>query len=207
MPLPLTVHSVLMWVLIPAKSANRAKSRLATLLSDEARAVLARTLLARVLTVVTHTPAIVNAVVISDDVGLRVIARLFGYQAIPDPGPEPELNAALEAGRRYAVEHGADAVLVLPTDLPWLTKEALGAFVERVRQAEPLVAIARDHQGLGTNALYQRPADAIPFRFGMGSARCHVALAEKAGLPLIEWSDPAFANDLDSPEDWLRLVA
>ncbi|HEX8683678.1 MAG TPA: 2-phospho-L-lactate guanylyltransferase [Ardenticatenaceae bacterium] len=196
-----------MWVLIPAKSANRAKSRLASLVSEEARAVLARTLLARVLTVVTHCPAISNAVVISDDLGLRTIARLFGYHAIPDPGPEPDLNAALEAGRRYAVERGAEAVLVLPTDLPWLTKEALNAFMERVGQEERVVGIARDREGLGTNALFQRPAHAIPFRFGLGSARCHVALAEKAGLPVVEWDDPTFAFDLDSPEDWQRLVA
>jgi 2-phospho-L-lactate/phosphoenolpyruvate guanylyltransferase len=196
-----------MWVLIPAKSSNHAKSRLATLLSDEARAVLARTLLARVLTVVTQTPIITNAVVISDDLGLRTIARLFGYHSIPDPTPEPDLNAALEAGRRYAIEQGAEAILVLPTDLPWLTKEALHAFIEKADQGAPLVAIARDRQGLGTNSLYQHPADSIPFRFGVGSARCHVALAEKAGLPLIEWSDPAFAHDLDSPEDWIRLVA
>ncbi|MDQ4077967.1 MAG: 2-phospho-L-lactate guanylyltransferase [Chloroflexota bacterium] len=194
-----------MWLLIPAKTSTLAKRRLSPVLSDEARAVLARLLLARLLTLITGFEEVADAVVVSGDAGLRAIARLFGYHALPEP--EPDLNAALEAGRGYAIERGAESMLVLPTDLPWLSKESLAALFQHTTLSDPRVVIAYDKHGLGTNALFQQPADAIPFHFGIGSAKKHRALAVEAGLPLIEVKDPELAWDLDLPEDWSRLVA
>ncbi|MGH2543947.1 MAG: 2-phospho-L-lactate guanylyltransferase, partial [Ardenticatenaceae bacterium] len=171
-----------------------------------ARAVLARLLLARLLTLVTHCHEIADVVVISEDAGLRAIAWLFGFHALPDPAPD--LNASLEAGRQYAIERGAEALLVLPTDLPHLSREALGILLQHTTAStEPRVVIARDQQGKGTNALFLRPASAIPFRFGPGSAQKHRTLAARTGIPLVEVHDPTLAFDLDLPEDWARLVA
>lgn len=194
-----------MWLVIPAKHATLAKSRLSPVLDDEARAVLARLLLARLLTLVTRTEGIADAVVVSGDAGLRAIARLFGYHSLPDP--TPDLNASLEAGRRVALARGAQALLVLPTDLPWLSQAALARLLAHDTPPTPRVVLAYDQQGRGTNALLQRPADAIPFCFGIGSGPRHRALAARAGLPVIELHDPALAHDLDLPEDWRRLVA
>lgn len=193
-----------MWLLIPAKSATLAKSRLAPVLGEQARALLARLLLARLLTVATRCEAVTQALVISGDVGLRTLAHLFGYPSLPDP--LPALNPALEAGRAYALAQGCESLLVLPTDLPYLTVESLARLIAQA-PAGPGVLIARDAQGSGTNALLLRPADAIPFSFGVGSAQQHLALARRAGLPVLEYHDPGLAYDLDSPEDWARLVA
>ncbi len=194
-----------MWILIPAKTSTLAKSRLSPVLSEAGRAVLARLLLARLLSLVSGLETVRGAVVISEDPGLRAIARLFGFHAVPDPAPE--LNASLEAGRQHAIEQGATSLLVLPTDLPWLSREALGVLLAHTTAPGPRVVIAYDQHGVGTNALFQRPVDAIPFRFGAGSGRLHRSLALKAGLPLVEVEHPELAFDLDLPEDWARLVA
>ncbi|MBA3533321.1 MAG: 2-phospho-L-lactate guanylyltransferase [Ardenticatenales bacterium] len=193
------------WLLIPAKHSTLAKSRLTPVLGAEARAVLARLLLARLLSIAAQSAEVAEVLVISEDVGLQTIARLFGYPTISDPAPD--LNLSLEAGRDYALARGCTSLLVLPTDLPWLTSQALVALLRQSRGSEPQITIARDRQGSGTNALFQRPAGAIPFSFGPGSAQCHSALARRAGIPLMEVMDPALSFDLDSPEDWARLVA
>lgn len=193
-----------MWLLIPAKRAMLAKSRLSPVLDHEGRAVLARLLLARLLTVVLQVPGVEGVVVVSADAGLRAIAHLFGAHSLPDPAPD--LNASLEAARQVAVARGAEALLVLPTDLPRLDRAALMQVMEATNKPGPRVVLARDRHGEGTNALFLRPATAIPFRFGSGSAAHHRRLAQWAELPVTEISHPALAFDLDLPEDWQALV-
>lgn len=191
-----------MWVLIPAKDANLAKSRLAPVLTNQARASLARQLLRRLLALLVPFPDVRNVVVMSADPTLRSIAHRFGYHSLPDPTPDPDLNAALEAGRQYALSQGANALLILPTDLPMLSQSALTSLFEQIPPAEPQIMIAYDREGTGTNALFLRPANAIPFSFGLHSGPRHRELALQAGISLLEVSHPALAFDLDWPEDW-----
>ena len=194
-----------MWILIPAKSATRAKSRLSPVLDNQKRTVLAKLLLLRLLTMMTALDGITGVVVISADSELRAIAHLFGYHSVPDP--KPDLNASLEAGRQYVLAQGAESLLVLPTDLPKLSRQAMTHFLDHTKPPGPRIVIAHDQSRQGTNALFLRPANAIPFRFGINSGPIHRALATQAGIPLIEVRDPALAFDLDWPEDWAHLTA
>ena len=96
---------------------------------------MARRLLVRLLTLITSFNEVTDVVVISADPELRAIAHSFGYHSLPDPKLDPStpliktnLNPSLEAGRDYALAHGAKSLLVLPTDLPKLSKEALKRF-------------------------------------------------------------------------------
>ncbi len=201
-----------LWILIPAKSSTLAKSRLSPVLSEDARAILARLLLARLLTTISGAASGASVLVLSEDAGLRAIARLFGYQALADPVEPPgwqsdRLNAALEAGRAHALAHGATALLVLPTDLPYLSAAGLAHLLAPCAAPGPRVVLAADRAGTGTNALFMRPAGALPFRFGGDSAVVHRTLAARAALPVVEVRDAELAFDLDLPEDWERLVA
>ncbi|MGB0386268.1 MAG: NTP transferase domain-containing protein, partial [Ardenticatenaceae bacterium] len=139
------------------------------------------------------------------DAHLRAMAHLFGHHSVVDP--EPDLNASLEAGRQYALAQGAQSLLILPTDLPNLSPSALSAFLDHTTPLGPRVVIAHDQAKQGTNALFLRPANAIPFRFGINSGPIHQALAKQADIPLIEVSDSAFTFDLDWPEDWAQLTS
>lgn len=194
-----------MHVLIPAKESSLAKGRLAPVLSAEARAVLARLLLARTLAALQGAPPIVEVTVLSRDAGLRALARLCGAEALDEGGEG--LNEALEAARRSLVAGGARALLVLPTDLPRLDRAAVARLLTPCLRPGPRVVLARDRARRGTNALFQRPADAIPFCFGPDSALRHAALAHARALPFFPLDDPVLGADLDLPEDWEALVA
>lgn len=206
-----------MWILIPAKRPSLAKSRLSPVLDHQARALLARFLLVRLLTIISCVDGVTDVLVISADAGLRSISDLFGFHSLPDPAvptphPHPHtkqeasLNASLQAGREYAMAHGAKGLLVLPTDLPTLSKEALATFLSAARMdlQPPRIVIAYDRQGKGTNALFQSPPDAIPFSFGVDSGARHRQLAAQAGIPFIVVHQPELAFDLDLPQDLSR---
>ena len=194
-----------MWILIPAKSATRAKSRLSPILSTHKRALLARLLLARLLTIIRPLEQVSNVVVVSADAELRAIAHSFGYHSLPDP--KPGLNASLEAGRQYAIAQGATSLLILPTDLPRLSQEALTYFLSHTTPPEPRIVIAHDQAKQGTNALFLRPPAAIPFHFGINSGPIHRQLAHQANIPIIEVNHPELAFDLDWPKDWQEFVS
>jgi 2-phospho-L-lactate guanylyltransferase (CobY/MobA/RfbA family) len=59
----------------------------------------------------------------------------------------------------------------------------------------------------GTGALARAPADAIPSRFGAGSADAHRRAAREAGVPLVELALPSLAVDLDDAEALRAFLA
>lgn len=199
-----------LWVLIPVKPFGEGKSRLAPRLSRAQRAELSRALLARVLhaTAAENMPAIAGRVVVSRDPAALQMATSAGAHPLREL--TPELNAALEQGRAFAVAQGAQALLVLPADLPNVSPAALEALLRAA--VEPAecgnhdwgapwgVAIVASATG-GTNALLLQPADAIPFAFGPASALRHCALARARGLPARWIENPALLLDVDLPAD------
>jgi 2-phospho-L-lactate/phosphoenolpyruvate guanylyltransferase len=128
-------------------------------------------------------------------------------------GAEATLNRALEAARQKAIDAGAEAVLVLPADLPLATQDDLHALIAPARRHSsparsdrgiearpPAVVLAPSHDG-GTNALLLRPPGAIPFAFGPQSFDRHRDLAQAAGCALTVVRTPSLTYDLDLPED------
>jgi 2-phospho-L-lactate guanylyltransferase len=129
--------------------------------------------------------------------------------AAPELRGESTLNQALASGRASAMANGADALLVLPADLPLLTSEDLYALtapiLEPLALSDPVeqtgrVVLAPSHDG-GTNALLLHPPDVIPFAFGVRSFDRHYAAAEAAGCAVSIVRTPSLAYDLDLPED------
>lgn len=115
---------------------------------------------------------------------------------------EERLNWALSQARLEAVERGADAILVLPVDLPLLSVDDVHALY-RLGRRQAGVVIARSNDG-GTNALLLRPPHAIDFSFGLQSFQRHFAATIAAGYPCEVIESPSLAFDLDGPKDWLR---
>lgn len=193
-----------LWVLIPAKTTLLSKKRLSPVLNDAERISFTRWLLTSLLATLEGTQLHLAPLLLTSDPLLATLAAPYGYPTLPDP-PHADLNAVLEAGRSHAIQQGASQLLILPTDLPYLTSAALHTFLAHAETATPTIVIAPDRDGSGTNALLLRPADAIPFRFGIGSAALHRAEAQKRGIPLHEYRDPALAQDIDLPEHYRQL--
>jgi len=193
-----------LWVVVPVKPLSRSKSRLSQVLRVEERRALSASLLVHTLESVTGAEGVGRIAVVSSDVEVRSLAARWGAVFIEDP-PAGGLNQALELARRAALAHKASRMLVLPADLPRLTSEAIANLVS-LTEGAPSVVLAPDRHGSGTNALLLTPPGLIEFAFGPLSFMRHLQLAEAAGVQPQIYRSPAFALDLDLPDD-LRLLA
>jgi 2-phospho-L-lactate/phosphoenolpyruvate guanylyltransferase len=187
---------------VPVKDLEQAKSRLGGALDPEERAELAASLLRRTLRVINAAGVVANWAVISPDDAVMRIAHEMDVTAIRQRAGD--LNTALELGRDWAAEQHADALLVLPTDLPLLCAEDIIAL--RDMSTEPSLVIAPDHAGSGTNALLLRPLDVVPFHFGANSYRLHLDAAAQAEVPVHTYHSPRTEWDLDTPPDMETLA-
>lgn len=194
-----------LWAIIPVKALRQAKSRLAGVLSPEERATLGERLLARTLAVLAQVPTIGHILVISADRRAMALARHHGARAVREAGT-PDLNRALRRATMLASRAGASAVLVLPADLPRLTPEEVAGLVEQGNRP-PVVVIAPDRQGQGTNALLLSPVGLIEYAFGPNSFKLHIERAQLAGARVVVCSSPGLGLDLDGPGDLGLLEA
>lgn len=190
-----------LWLIVPVKPFGVGKSRLAGALSDPARARLSRRMLHHVLTQAAQANVLAGILVVSRDAA--VLDGLTGTPAIFVQERGDGLNHALEQGRRQAVAWGADALLVIPADLPLLTADDIRRLALAATAGEGIL-IAPSTDG-GTNALLLRPATAIPFAFGPHSFAAHQALAQQAGLRWRSIESPTLSFDVDWPTDLATL--
>jgi 2-phospho-L-lactate guanylyltransferase len=188
-----------LWLIVPVKPFGEGKSRLAAVLSPEMRAELSQRWLTHVLRVATAWGGFDRIAVISRDASVLHLAETLGAMAIVETGDD--LNIALTQASAVALSAGADAVLMLPSDLPLLTEADLNQLYE-LAMDEDGVIIAPSHDG-GTNALLLRPPQAIVYAFGEGSFARHLTLAAEAGLPAHVYQSATLALDVDRPEDLL----
>jgi 2-phospho-L-lactate/phosphoenolpyruvate guanylyltransferase len=191
------------WAIIPVKPFGAGKSRLAALLGAEQRAALNRQLFGRVLDAVLGCRPHDRVAVVTADEMLLALMRGLGVHAISENGDG--LNAALGLGCRYAAERGAQAVAVLPSDLPMVTTADVVALLAALGET-PACIIAPDDQEAGTNALVTVPPVPEFFRFGTESFQAHLAEAKARGLVVRILRRPGLAQDLDTPEDYRRFA-
>ena len=191
------------WAIVPVKPLGRGKSRLAGSLNDAERAELNRHLLERTLKTLKELREVEQVLVVSRDSSALSLARQLGARTVQEDGA-PSLNTALKRASVIAQMYASRGVLVVPADLPLLTRDDLVAVLERATDP-PVVVIAPDRHRRGTNALLLAPGDLIEYDFGGDSFVRHCELARAAGARLEIVELPSLGLDLDLPED-LELV-
>lgn len=182
--------------IIPVKSFRDGKGRLSAVLGEAERKALNVELLDHMLSVTSVFPGAARTIVVSPDRDVLDRAEAAGVEALLDVACD--LNAALDRAACHAADHRADGVLIIPVDLPRARPGDLLALASCRRG----VAIAPDRRGIGTNALYVAPPDALGFRFGGDSFQAHLAAARKAGLDTEIVTLPNLAFDIDTPDDY-----
>jgi 2-phospho-L-lactate guanylyltransferase len=193
-----------MWAIVPVKPLGRAKSRLAEKMVPERRERLATALLMRTVGLLLPLPPIQGVLVISRDTKALAMVRELGAQTAQESGT-PELNSALRRATQVLRVRGADAVLVVPADIPLLAPEDIEE-VARLGQYSQTVVIAPDRHETGTNLLLVRPSGMIPYAFGEGSFAEHRRLAEQVGATVAVYRSERVALDVDRPDDLKRYV-
>lgn len=188
------------WAIVPVKPFLRSKSRLSGVLSPQERAGLSREFLGHALDVLAKVPAISQTLVVSRDSAALALAHSRQARTVTEAGA-PDLNAALRRATQVAVASRARGVLVLPTDLPFLTADDVGQLIITAEDG-PQVVIAPDRRDDGTNALFVAPPGLLDYAFGEHSFGKHLKLAQAAGAHVRVCRLPGVALDVDGPEDW-----
>ena len=122
-----------------------------------------------------------------------------------EPRQEGQNTAAMR-GINHAVERGAESVLVLSSDLPFVTRRSVQRLLADAA-AEPgpvVMAVPAVGRG-GTNALYLRPPHAINLHFGGDSLALFRHDAETRNVRFLVHHSTEMALDLDEPDDLARL--
>jgi len=192
-----------LWAIVPVKPLRHGKSRLSGTLSEDERAQLNESLLEHTLEMLANLKELEQVLVVSRDPHALALARKHGARTVREDG-SPHLNTALTRATVVAKLHATRGVLILPADLPLLTRDDILALIERATNP-PVVVIAPDRHEKGTNALLMSPAGLIEYDFGEGSYQRHCKRAKKAGARLEIVKLPSLGLDLDLPED-LELI-
>jgi 2-phospho-L-lactate guanylyltransferase len=167
------------------------------------RAELNEYLLTHTIREISAVPDIQNVLVVSRDPAALALARDLNARTVQENG-SPGLNIALTRATAIAKTYEIRGVVVLPADIPRLSREDIQQLVDRLTDP-PVVVVAPDRSRQGTNALAVCPAGLIEYDFGEGSFDKHCRRAREAGARLEICELPSLALDLDEPED-LALV-
>lgn len=190
------------WVVVLIKDFSSAKQRLQPTLGPRSRRALARKnagLAVRAASAGDHV------LVVAGSKQVAALARKWGAEVLLEPRPEGQ-NVAAKRGINRAIEQGAGAVLLLSSDLPLVTAEAVRELLDEGTRHDSPVAVAAPAVGRGgTNALYLRPPDAIGLHFGEDSLANFRREAATRGVVFVVHHSDAMALDVDEPADLARL--
>ena len=186
-------------VAVPVKSLDRAKTRLASVLSPEERAELALAMLNDVLDAcLPQTGWSVWVISRQDDV-LR-LAQERGARPLPELGTT--LRQAVRQVEDEALRQGCHELAVVLADLPFATRDALATALNSFAA----VAAAPAASDAGTNVLVRRPPSVIPARFGRSSFSKHRAEAYRRGMTFEPIVTAELGFDLDRPHDLATVL-
>jgi 2-phospho-L-lactate guanylyltransferase len=186
------------FALIPVKELPLAKARLAPALHATARRELALAFFHDVLDAAMACPDIDGVTVVSRDPHVVTVTGAQGASWLSEAG---DLNETLMSAASDVRLRGVERIVVLSSDLPLATADAISRFVQH--GGDVVLVPSRDG---GTNAMLC-PTGAFALAYGPGSAQKHIDAAQAAGLRVELVDEPALALDIDAPEDIGRLLS
>ena len=206
-------------VVIPVRALEGAKSRLGAVLDAEERRELVERLLRATVAAALDTPGVTRVLVVSPDPAVIAVGEEAGATGVRQASAG--LNPGIVEARDAGAAAGADRLLILPGDLPGIEPADIAAVLAAAdagaadagaadagaagsRNPRPVVVVATDRHGRGTNALLLQPPAVIEPAFGGDSREAHRLLAAAAGAAYAETPN-RLELDLDTPDDLLLL--
>lgn len=197
-----------MWAIVPIKSLERAKTRLASVLSADERRELMLALARDVLTALAGSRLLTGVLIVSRAAEADALAQSFSTERFQEsPGADlPESLA--QASRHLEQAYGSDGDLILPADLPLLTADTIDTLISDHQAKGPqAVTVVPDDVRIGTNALLCSPPGKIPYLFDGRSFRPHVDAAYAAGVTPTIAQPVEVELDIDTPDDLRALLS
>ena len=191
-------------ILVPIKNTSGAKQRLASILDQDSRTRLAQAMLHDVLSAIHQWNDRPSVGIVTSDPYATQLANEYKFEIIPDP-ENPGETGAIEMATQVCVDRGVDNTLVIPADIPLIHPWDLEEIYKQAPGEGTVLVPAGD--GRGTNAVFRRPANLFPLRFGNDSFKPHHAAAQATGQPCVILNLPGMAVDIDNPEDLHQLIA
>lgn len=190
-----------MWAIVPIKTLESAKRRLADVLAPEERRALMLAMARDVLTALCRCRTLSGVLIVSRTPEADALAQSFGTERFAE-SPDADLSSALRQAAEHLRDHlGARGVMVVPADVPLVDADE----IDRILAEHDAVTIIPDDEQLGTNGLICTPPTRIPFAFDGRSFRPHLDTATAAGAAPRVVASAHFALDVDTPDD-LREV-
>ncbi|HEY2385657.1 MAG TPA: 2-phospho-L-lactate guanylyltransferase [Candidatus Binatia bacterium] len=190
--------------LVPAKPLLLAKTRLRSALGDDDRVAVAHAMFGDVLDALLGTASIDRVLVVTADPRLAAHARAVGAGVV-DEGTPRGLNGAVALGTALAGEQGAQAVVVVLSDVPLIGSADVAELLARTPR--PGIAVVPSKEGTGTNAIVHRPPGIVPPCFGGRSLERHASTAERRHVACTIWRNARIAFDIDEPADLTAFAA
>ena len=189
------------WAILPIKTTALAKTRLASLLSDDECAKLALAMMLDVIDSLKASHRIAQVAVVTADAEVATIAREQGCLIMLET--TNGLNENLMVVAQELQNKMIDGILIVPGDLPMLSPTTIDDLIKSHGTGISLCAAEKDG---GTNALLCTPPAAIHFHYGKDSARLHLAEAKNNGVKCQQQFLSDFQTDIDEPDDLCWLV-
>ncbi len=187
------------WAVVPVKSFNSAKSRLADILQADERNQLSRAMMADVLSVLLASNRLEGALVVTSDKEVADSAVAAGARVFRELGNQGPAKAVTTAAQ-WLVGVGCQGILGIMSDLPAITESEIDKLLT-CHGDLPAVTLAPSRDGLGTNAVVCTPPDVVGLSFGKNSLASHLSSAKRRGIQPNIINLPGIGLDLDYSDD------
>lgn len=187
------------WALVPLKSSDQAKSRLASVLSIEQRSKLFFAMAEHVIRTLRACEEIRGVAVATSSQQVASFAASLGALTVMQPA-DLGMSFALSSALSTLESVKPGRVLMLPGDLPLASPESLRTLLAMGTQS-PGIVVVPDRQRIGTNALLSAPPQIVSPNFGGKSFERHLSLATAAGIHVSVFESRELGLDVDEPDD------
>ncbi|MBB44814.1 MAG: 2-phospho-L-lactate guanylyltransferase [Rhodospirillaceae bacterium] len=184
---------------VPLKNLKLAKSRLSNILAEGERKELVLAMFDDVL-VSLRASHFIDEIFIVADKYFDPVADVQLITEIKNRGYDEAIVEALKDSRI----NQAQAMLILPADLPLVSRDELNTLIKDQEDRSIRIAGARDQDG--TNALVMKPPHLLATSFGVGSFKRHKKFAKALSVKIEEVNLPGLSFDVDTEKDLIDFV-
>ncbi len=184
---------MVVFALIPVKEPGESKTRLSPYLGREERSGLVKAMLSDVLNALDGL--VVPLIITSADIEVE------GCHILKEEKSQG-LTRAVEEGKKYALEHGAEAIIFIPADTPLISKRNIEDIISLGRKYMLIISPARKG---GVGIIYKRPPDLLSEHFSSTTFPDIINIAERRGLKCYIYDSFYVSLDIDKKEDVIEF--